>query len=113
MSNITEMHGPERGQIELDKVFAALSDPHRRTIVAELAAQPSGTEMICASFGIPVSKSTRTFHFRVLREAGLTYDANYGNRKGVILRRDDIDARFPGLIDLVAKEHDDSSREEA
>lgn len=93
---------PERDELEIGKILTALSDPHRRHVVLTLMDEPEGTERTCTSFGLPVSKSTSTFHFRVLREAGLTYDLSYGNRRGVSLRRADVDARFPGLLNAIA-----------
>ncbi|HEY1700661.1 MAG TPA: helix-turn-helix domain-containing protein [Trebonia sp.] len=93
---------PERDELELGKILSALSDPHRRRVVRVLLDEPEGTERTCTSFDLPVSKSTSTFHFRVLREAGLTYDLSYGNRRGVSLRREDVDTRFPGLLDAIA-----------
>lgn len=94
---------PERDELELGKILDALSDPNRRRVVVMLLEEPEGTERTCTSFALPVSKSTSTFHFRVLREAGLTYDLSYGNRRGVSLRRTDLDARFPGLLDAIGK----------
>lgn len=97
-----ESNAPECSEIDLGKVFSALADPHRRAIIIELLKEPVGTERTCISFDVPLSKSSRTFHFRVLREAGLTWDVDYGNRKGVILRNEDIEARFPGLLAILA-----------
>jgi DNA-binding transcriptional ArsR family regulator len=97
---------PARDELEIGKVLAALSDPHRRRVVLTLMEESEGTERTCTSFELPVSKSTSTFHFRVLREAGLTYDLSYGNRRGVSLRRADVDARFPGLLDAIANAAD-------
>ena len=93
---------PTRDELEIGKVLSALADPHRRHVVLTLLTEPAGAERTCTSFNLPVSKGTSTFHFRVLREAGLTYDLSYGNRKGVSLRKDDVDARFPGLLDSIA-----------
>lgn len=93
---------PTRDGLEIGKILAALSDPHRRRVVLALMEEPEGTERTCTSFELPVSGSTSTFHFRVLREAGLTYDLSYGNRRGVSLRRADVEARFPGLLDAIA-----------
>jgi hypothetical protein len=42
-----------------------------------------------------------THHFRVLREAGLIRQVDYGNSRKVTLRREDLQKRFPGLLDLV------------
>lgn len=94
------LHHPPTDDIELDAVLSALADPHRRRVVTELAAQPD-EERLCASFDLPVSKSTRTHHWRVLREAGLVHQRDAGNRLYIRLRHDDLNRRFPGLIDAV------------
>jgi DNA-binding transcriptional ArsR family regulator len=90
---------PDREEIDLSAVLHALSDPQRRGIVAELAV--SEVPRPCGSFAPTISKSTRTHHFRVLREAGLVEQWKEGTSKMSRLRRDDIDARFPGLLDSV------------
>jgi DNA-binding transcriptional ArsR family regulator len=99
---VVEEHIPTAEELDLGKVLNALADPHRRRVIRELLEEPEGAERTCASFALPVSKSSNTFHFRVLREAGLTYDTSYGNRRGVSLRRLDIDSRFPGLLDAIS-----------
>jgi DNA-binding transcriptional ArsR family regulator len=43
-------------------------------------------------------KSTMSHHFRVLRQAGLTSTRTSGRNRYIRLRRDDLDARFPGLV---------------
>jgi DNA-binding transcriptional ArsR family regulator len=95
---------PAPDEMDLGRVLAALSDPVRRKVVADLLREPDGAERTCASFELPVSKSTCTHHFRVLRESGLVRDVDYGNRRGVRLRRPELDLRFPGLLGLVARE---------
>jgi hypothetical protein len=70
----------------------------------ELAADPNDGERACHSFNLPVSKQTRTYHFRTLVDAGLLSEINYGNKKGVRLRRADIDRRLPGLLGLLTAE---------
>jgi len=52
-------------------------------------------------FGLEISKSTLTHHFRTLREAGVIRQERQGTTKMTWLRRDDLDARFPGLLDAV------------
>ncbi|MDX6565941.1 MAG: hypothetical protein QOE10_1603, partial [Gaiellales bacterium] len=47
------------------------------------------------------TKSTATHHFRVLREAGVIEQRLDGNRKLNTLRREALEARFPGLLDVV------------
>ncbi|WP_307829457.1 ArsR/SmtB family transcription factor [Antrihabitans stalagmiti] len=95
---------PDRDEMELGKVLAALADPHRRKVVTDFLAGPDDAERTCTSFNLPVSKSTLTHHFRILREAGLVLDADYGNRRGITLRRADLDERFPGLMALLENE---------
>lgn len=90
---------PERREMKLDVVLAALADPVRRSIVCHLNDQLDGHA--CAAFDLPVSKSTATHHFRVLREAGLIRQEYQGTSIMNSLRRDDLDARFPGLFDAV------------
>ena len=88
------------GEVDLDlsAVLHALSDPIRRSIVERLAREG---EVPCGGFGLTVTKSTRTYHFRVLREAGLIHQREEGNRKLNTLRREEVDARFPGLLEAV------------
>jgi DNA-binding transcriptional ArsR family regulator len=80
-------------------VLHALSDPQRLRIVLQLAERTGPCP--CGSFGLDVTKSTLTHHFRVLREAGVVSQAVVGTSKLNTLRRGDLDARFPGLLDAV------------
>ena len=66
---------PPIGQVDLTRVLRALADPQRRAVIGELAADLRDSERPCASFPIPGTKSTRTHHWRVLREAGLSCNA--------------------------------------
>lgn len=84
-------------------MLRALADPLRREVISELAADPAGTERPCASFPMPVTKSTRTHHWRVLREAGLILQRDAGNGTFVRLRRAEFEERFPGLLDAVTR----------
>lgn len=96
--------------LDLGTVLRALADEHRRTVITELAADESDSERMCQSFDLPVTKQTRTYHFRTLRDAGLICDIDYGNKKGIRLRRADIDRRFPGLLDLLVAEFAGTTR---
>jgi len=89
---------PAREEIELAAVLHALSDPMRLRIVAVLAA---GEERSCKSIDLPVVKSTCTHHFRVLREAGVIRQRHEGTARLNSLRREDLEARFPGLLAAV------------
>jgi len=85
---------PSRGDIALSAVLHALSDPLRLQIVRHLVPRD---EESCA-FGVPVTRSTLSHHLRVLREAGLTQTRITGTQRFVSVRRDDLEARFPGLL---------------
>ncbi|AXE84080.1 helix-turn-helix domain-containing protein [Streptomyces sp. Go-475] len=87
---------PEREEIRLEEVLHALSDPMRLRIVRELAA--ASGELSCSDFVLPVTKSTTTHHFRVLRESGVIRQVYRGTAKMNWLRRDDLDDLFPGLL---------------
>ena len=90
---------PSREELELEQVLHALSDPQRLKVVRALAEDP--TARPCGSFDLSVSKSTKTHHFRVMRECGLITQEIQGTCRMTTLRRDDLDARFPGLLDAV------------
>jgi DNA-binding transcriptional ArsR family regulator len=93
---------PSVDAIELSAVLSALADPVRLGIVAALAGH--GADVACGTFGLPVGKSTASYHFRVLRESGVLHQYDEGTRRLNQLRRADLDARFPGLLDLVLAE---------
>ncbi|MBT2382481.1 helix-turn-helix transcriptional regulator [Streptomyces sp. ISL-11] len=90
---------PDRGLIRLEAVLHALSDPVRLSIVRTLAEAEG--EQACSVFELPVTKSTTTHHFRVLRESGVVQQIYRGTAKMNALRRDDLEALFPGLLDSV------------
>ncbi|AWT41659.1 MULTISPECIES: ArsR/SmtB family transcription factor [Streptomyces] len=90
---------PAREEIRLEAVLHALSDPMRLRIVRDLARDED--ELSCSYFDLPVTKSTTTHHFRVLREAGVIRQVYRGTAKMNGLRRDDLDALFPGLLDAL------------
>ena len=92
------LSGPARGELTLAPVLAALSDPVRLEIVRKLA---DGCELSCGSFGFPLAKSTLTHHLKVLRDAGVIAQRPVGTSRMTYLRRKDLDARFPGLLDSV------------
>lgn len=89
---------PDLADVPVLSVLQALADETRLTIVRELAA---GGERLCGSFAPGLSKATRSHHFKVLREAGLTRTRIEGTSRYVRLRRDDLQRRFPGLLDTV------------
>jgi len=107
---VRTLHHPARDDIKLSDIFYALSDPTRQSIVKELAEK---TVSNCKDFELEVAKSTLSHHLKVLRESGLTQTRQSGTMAFVSLRREDLDARFPGLLDAIlgacAKEEQDAS----
>jgi DNA-binding transcriptional ArsR family regulator len=95
----TDLHHPATDEIELTDVLHALSDPLRLELVRIL--DECGQERSCGTFDLPVAKSTATHHWRVLRECGVVASRTEGTRKYQRLRRADLDARFPGLLDTI------------
>ena len=80
----------------------ALSDPARLEITRRLAA---GEEWACGRFDLGLSKATLSHHFRVLREAGIVKTRVEGRKRLQSLRREDLDACFPGLLEAVLNGH--------
>jgi DNA-binding transcriptional ArsR family regulator len=89
---------PARDEIELATVLHALSEPVRLEIVAALADDDQRVKRTCGSFDVAVSKSTCTHHFKVLREAGVIHQRQEGTTRLNTLRREDLEARFPGVL---------------
>jgi DNA-binding transcriptional ArsR family regulator len=91
---------PPTDTLTLTQVLYALSDPARLLIVEHLAATG---EQPCGALCLPVAKSTASHHFRVLREAGVIQMKAEGTQYINSLRRDDLESRFPGLLDAVLR----------
>jgi len=89
---------PGREQIELPNVLDALSDPTRLAIVTQIANEG---EMRCGTFLDLASKTSLSYHFAKLREAGVTRTRVEGTSHFMTLRREDLDRRFPGLLDSI------------
>ena len=95
---------PTRDQIELPLVLDCLSDPIRLAIVYQLAQQERvSSELRCGDFNGLSAKSNLTYHFAKLRDCGLMQTRVAGTNRFMRLRRDDLEARFPGLLDAVLK----------
>ena len=96
----TQLPQPARAEIRVEQVLQALGDPIRLVLVRGLAAGPA-EGMACGSVPLPITKSTRTHHLRILREAGVISVRAEGTRRIAALRRADLDALYPGLLDGV------------
>lgn len=91
---------PDREEIELPVVLAALGDPTRLAIVGYLG-RDEDRGMICGQFTHLAGKTAITYHVAKLREAGVVNVKPEGTKRRITLRRADLDALFPGLLDSI------------
>ncbi len=99
-------HHPGPDELTLAGVLGALSDPTRLEMVRRLADGEEHDSLTLAD-GLP--RSTLTYHTRMLREAGITWTRGEGRACVIRLRRDDVEARFPGVLDAVIASADDEA----
>lgn len=94
---MTRLAHPPTDEIDLSDVLRALSYPVRRAILCQLLDGPK----YCQDVEVAVANSTRSQHFKALREAGLTYTDVEGRSRLITIREADIESRFPGLLQAV------------
>lgn len=92
---------PDLADVELTSVLFALSDRARLDLVRLIDAEGPQTVAQCHVSDPDVPKSTFSHHLKALREAGLIRNEPLGRGRTITLRRDEVDARFPGLLDSV------------
>jgi len=80
-------------------VLAALQDPVRLEMVRRLAN--AGIAQRCGVLYDTINKSTATHHLKTLREAGLTERIVDEGQVYARLRRTEVDAELPGLLDSI------------
>jgi DNA-binding transcriptional ArsR family regulator len=93
---------PTAEDLQLPRVLAALAEPNRLATVRYVAriGEACCGEVI-AEAGLAMTKSTFSHHLRILREAGVLTKRIQGTKGFTKLRKDDLDRRFPGLIDVI------------
>jgi hypothetical protein len=94
---------PDRDAICLDKVLTALGSPIRLAAVKVIAQQEACP---CCAVLPHMRKSTMTHHFRILRDSGVVWQRHIGREYKLSLRREDLDSRFPGLLDAILQSID-------
>ena len=95
---------PSREDLTLGGVLSALSDPTRLRIVRFLYENQGNCASCAEAAPCPkMAKSTLSNHFRMLRAAGLIHTVKRGVEHRSVLRKEDINARFPGLLELILK----------
>jgi DNA-binding transcriptional ArsR family regulator len=93
---------PDVSALDLVTIMRTLGDPVRLDIVRLLAdLRPRRCSEISDAVGIPAS--TSSYHLRLLREAGVTRTRAEGTQRIISLRRDDLEDRFPGLVDVLTR----------
>ena len=95
-SSTRDVAHPAVDEVTLQQVLDAVADPVRREVVFQLVH--ADEDKSCGTFDIPVSLSTLTHHFNVLREAAVIRQYYVGTAKMNTLRVDELDGRFPGLF---------------
>lgn len=94
---------PAVEDITLAGVLGALADPMRLRIVSSLLKKNACMSCSEAAPCPEMAKSTLSHHFRILREAGIIRTSKIGVENRNILRIDDINTRFPGLLKQILK----------
>jgi DNA-binding transcriptional ArsR family regulator len=96
-----DLSHPDLAAVELTAVLFALSDPARLELVRLIARDGPQTVANCQAVDPAAPKSTFSHHLKALREAGLIRNEPHGRGRMVSLRRDEVDGRFPGLLESV------------
>ena len=92
---------PDTEQIALENVLLALGNGLRLSIVRQLA---DGRELSCNALRpAEIAKSTMTHHWRVLRDSGVIWQRPHGRENIISLRREDLNSRFPGLLETLLR----------
>jgi DNA-binding transcriptional ArsR family regulator len=97
---------PDLESIDVLTVLRALADPVRLEMVRQLAGCVDPDGLKCHRIELPVTKSTASHHLKTLSNAGITAEREVGTSKLIRLRREELDARFPGLIESVLRSAD-------
>jgi DNA-binding transcriptional ArsR family regulator len=92
---------PDLADVELTAVLFALSDAVRLDLVRQLATEGPLSVAQCQSVDPSAPKSTFSHHLKTLREAGVVRNEPDGRQRTITLRREDLNARFPGLLDSI------------
>ena len=93
---------PPASTLDLATIMRTLGDPVRLEIVRMLAdGRPRSCGELSTALGLPTS--TGSYHLRLLREAGITRTRAAGTLRVISLRRDDLETRFPGFIDVLTR----------
>jgi DNA-binding transcriptional ArsR family regulator len=97
---VREIHHPASSELDLAHILRTVGDSVRLAIVRLLADDRERTcTEVTEAIGLPTS--TCSYHLRLLRECGVTRTRAEGTERHITLRRDDLEARFPGLVEVL------------
>ena len=94
---------PSKEDITLSGILSALSDPVRVSILKSLMENDGALSCCQASPCPKIAKSTLSNHFRILREAGLIRMIKQGVENHSVVRLEEINEKFPGLLKTILK----------
>lgn len=102
MSNKDIPH-PTTDQLDLSAILRACGEPIRLELIRTLADAASEMRSgdLTGAVGLPTS--TCSYHLKLLRLAGVTRTRAAGTERFISLRRDDLESRFPGLVDVLLR----------
>jgi DNA-binding transcriptional ArsR family regulator len=93
---------PPASALNLAAILRTVGDPVRLEIVRVLSDdRPRACNELQDVLDLPAS--TCSYHLRLLREAGVTRTRAKGTLREISLRRDDLEERFPGLVDVLTR----------
>ncbi len=84
----------------LSTIMDALGDPIRLKIVRMLLEKG---EIACGGFDLDLPKSTRSHHFKVLRDAGIILKHEEGTSIYNYIDRESLEERCPGLLEMLTQ----------
>jgi DNA-binding transcriptional ArsR family regulator len=98
---------PSIDDITVEGILHALSDPTRVAIYLQIVGSEKAKTCTALSRSNEkeVPKSTLSQHFKALREAGLIRSERIGVEMHNTSRCGEIENRFPGLIEAIAKSY--------
>lgn len=93
---------PELATVAVTDVLRALADPVRLDIVRRLFV--SKDALTCSQLDQGRAKSSMSHHYKVLREAGIIRTHIAGKERFNLLRKSEMNERFPGLLGSILQE---------
>jgi len=89
----------EQEDLKRAEIFKTLSDVNRLSIIRTLYI--ANREMTCGEIGqqLDISKSTVSYHFKMLRAVGLTHTRRSAQSKYLSLNYQNFNKYLPGFLD--------------